>query len=118
MASLRFGEKGAVSVCIAPYKQNCPRDHGRGYVPKRVMRRENTAPPLGGRRSGAARAGCDGRLFEFKVVEGGAEGTAIAQLREKGCADKYRRLGRLVHLIGVEFSREERNVAGFDVETS
>ena len=77
------------------------------------MRRENTAPPLGGRRSDAARAGCDGRLFEFKVVEGGAEGTAIAQLREN--ADKYRRLGR--HLIGVEFSRAERNVAGFDVET-
>ena len=61
----------------------------------------------------------DGRvyLFEFKVVEGGAEGTALAQLREKGYADKYRRPGRSVHLIGVEFSRAERNVVGFDVET-
>ena len=61
----------------------------------------------------------DGRVcvFEFKVVEGGAEGSAIAQLREKGYADKYRHLGRSVHLIGVEFSRVERNVVGFDVET-
>ena len=57
-------------------------------------------------------------LFEFKVVERGREGTAIAQLREKGYADKYRRLGRSVHLIGVEFSRAERNVVGFDCETA
>ena len=61
----------------------------------------------------------DGRVcvFEFKVVEGGPEGNAIAQLREKGYADKYRRPGRSVHLIGVEFSRAERNIVGFDVET-
>ena len=60
----------------------------------------------------------DGRVcvFEFKVVEGGPEGTAIAQLREKGYADKYRHFGRSVHLIGVEFSRAERNIVGFDFE--
>ena len=44
-------------------------------------------------------------LFEFKVVDNGPEGTALAQLRERGYADKYRELGRPVHLIGVEFSR-------------
>jgi hypothetical protein len=33
----------------------------------------------------------------------------------KACADKYRALGLLVSLIGVEFSRESRNVVGFEV---
>ena len=71
-----------------------------------------------GRADMAIRAGGRVYLFEFKVVERGREGTAIAQLREKGYADKYRRLGRSVHLIGVEFSRAERNVVGFDCETA
>ena len=57
-------------------------------------------------------------LFEFKVVERGPEGTALAQLREKGYADKYRELGLPVHLIGVEFSREERNIVAFSAETA
>lgn len=35
---------------------------------------------------------------------------------EKGYADKYRGLGRPVHLIGVEFGKEARNVAAFEVE--
>ena len=55
-------------------------------------------------------------LFEFKTVGKGPEGRALAQLREKGYADKYRRPGRPIHLVGVEFSREERNVAAFAVE--
>ena len=71
-----------------------------------------------GRADMAIRAGGRVYLFEFKVVERGREGTALAQLREKGYADKYRRLGRPVHLIGVEFSRAERNVVGFDCETA
>ncbi len=71
-----------------------------------------------GRADMAIRAGGRVYLFEFKVVERGREGVALAQLREKGYADKYRRLGRSVHLIGVEFSREERNVVGFDCETA
>ena len=57
-------------------------------------------------------------LFEFKVVDRGPEGTALAQLKEKGYADKYRDLGRPVHLIGVEFSREERNIVAFSAETA
>ncbi len=71
-----------------------------------------------GRADMAIRVGGRVYLFEFKVVERGREGTALAQLREKGYADKYRRLGRSVHLIGVEFSREERNVVGFDCEAA
>ncbi len=71
-----------------------------------------------GRADMAIRSGGRVYLFEFKVVERGREGTALAQLRDKGYADKYRRLGRSVHLIGVEFSREERNVVGFDCEAA
>ncbi len=55
-------------------------------------------------------------LFEFKTVEKAPEGGALAQIKEKGYADKYRHLGQPIHLVGVEFSREERNVAEFEVE--
>ncbi len=52
-------------------------------------------------------------LFEFKVVDG--KGRALAQIRERGYADKYRRPDVPVHLI--EFGREERNIVGFEFET-
>ncbi len=55
-------------------------------------------------------------LFEFKVVEIASEGAAMAQLQERRYADKYRALGQPIYLIGVEFSKDERNVAAFDVE--
>ncbi len=55
-------------------------------------------------------------LFEFKVVEMASAGAALAQLKERCYADKYRGLGQPIHLIGVEFSKDERNVAAFDVE--
>ena len=43
-------------------------------------------------------------------------GAAMAQLQERRYADKYRGLGQPIYLIGVEFSKDERNVAAFDVE--
>jgi hypothetical protein len=55
-------------------------------------------------------------LFEFKVVEWVAKGKAIQQLKDKAYADKYRHLEQPIHLIGVEFSKEERNIIGFDIE--
>ena len=55
-------------------------------------------------------------LFEFKVVELASAGAAMAQLQARRYADKYRALGQPIHLIGVEFSKDERNVAAFDVE--
>ena len=55
-------------------------------------------------------------LFEFKVVEMSPEGAAMAQLKEKRYADKYRGPGQPVYLIAVEFSKEARNLATFDVE--
>ena len=53
-------------------------------------------------------------LFEFKVVELASEGAAMAQLQAKGYADKYRDLGEPIFMIGVEFSRETRNLIGFE----
>ena len=56
-------------------------------------------------------------LFEFKVVELVPEGKALQQLKDKGYADKYQSRGEPMHLIGVEFSRDTRNIVGFEVET-
>ena len=55
-------------------------------------------------------------LVEFKVVEREADGSALRQLRERGYADRYRGSGRSIHLVGVEFSRAERNLVAFEVE--
>ena len=55
-------------------------------------------------------------VFEFKTVEKEATGEALAQLRAKGYADKYRHVGQPVHLVGVEFSKQDRNIAAFEVE--
>ena len=55
-------------------------------------------------------------LFELKVVELAPEGGAMAQLKARGYADNYRGLGQPIHLIGVEFSWEARNIVGFEVE--
>ena len=41
----------------------------------------------------------------------------LQQLKDQGYADKYRALGPPIHLIGIEFSREQRTLVGFDVET-
>ena len=56
-------------------------------------------------------------VFEFKVVELVPQGKALAQIRDRGYADKYRGRGESIHLIGVEFSRVNRNIVGFEVET-
>ena len=69
-----------------------------------------------GRADMAVRFGGNVYLFEFKVVEQATEGAALAQLKERGYADKYRARGEPIHLIGVEFSKETRNVTAFEVE--
>ena len=55
-------------------------------------------------------------LFEFKVVEMSPAGAAMAQLKHRRYADKYRSLGQPIWLVGVEFSKDARNVVGFEVE--
>jgi hypothetical protein len=41
----------------------------------------------------------------------------LAQIKNKGYADKYRNRNEPIHLIGVEFSKKKRNIVGFDVES-
>ena len=55
-------------------------------------------------------------IFEFKVIELVPEGKALQQIKDKGYAEKYRSLNQPIHLVGVEFSKESRNVVGFEVE--
>ena len=55
-------------------------------------------------------------VFEFKVLEQAGAGAALAQLKARGYADKYRGAGEPIRLVGVEFSRETRNIVSFDVE--
>ena len=68
-----------------------------------------------GRLDMALRTGGHVYLFEFKVVELSPPGSALAQLRERDYAAKYRGRGEPIHLIGVEFSRDRRNVTAFEV---
>ena len=56
-------------------------------------------------------------LFEFKVVELVPEGRALQQLIDKGYADKYRARGEPIHLVGVEFSKDQRSVVEFAAQT-
>lgn len=55
-------------------------------------------------------------IFEFKVVEIVPKGNALQQIKDKHYADKYRSLKQPIHLLGVEFSKDSRNIVGFEVE--
>ena len=55
-------------------------------------------------------------LFEFKVVEMTPPGAAMAQLKSRRYADKYRSPDQPIWLIAVEFSKDTRNVVAFEVE--
>ena len=67
-----------------------------------------------GRLDMAVRAAGHTYLFEFKVAEMAASGSALDQLRERRYADKYRARGQPIHLVGVEFSRATRNITAFE----
>ena len=68
----------------------------------------------GGRADLVVEFGRNVYLFELKVVEQASTGTALAQLQAKGYAGKYRGRAAEVHLIGLEFSKAQRNVVAFD----
>ncbi|MEJ5243944.1 MAG: AAA family ATPase, partial [Desulfomicrobiaceae bacterium] len=73
---------------------------------------------LQGRLDLMLRAGSTVWLFEFKVVDGDAPtGEALAQLRAKDYAAKYRaapEVGKLLQ-VGVEFSASRRQIVGWEV---
>ena len=55
-------------------------------------------------------------IFEFKVVELNPEGRALQQIKDKHYADKYTGTGAPIYWVGVEFSKDTRNIVGFEVE--
>lgn len=58
-------------------------------------------------------------VFEFKVIELTEKGSALAQIKEKKYYEKYSaeiHKDTDIFLIGVEFSREERNITNFEWE--
>ncbi len=69
---------------------------------------------------------CDGRIdlavhfpdkiyiMEFKCNQ--SPHTALQQIREKGYDHPYRRSGKKIILVGIDFDTETRNVAGWKVE--
>jgi hypothetical protein len=80
------------------------------------MTAEDTS--LQGRLDLMLRAGSTVWLFEFKVVDGDAPtGEALAQLRAKDYAAKYRTAPEVEKLlqVGVEFSASRRQIVGWEV---
>ena len=55
-------------------------------------------------------------IFEFKVIELIPEGKALNQLKQKRYQEKYLDRYKDIALIGVEFSRESRNIESFEIE--
>ena len=56
-------------------------------------------------------------IFEFKINQSAAK--AIAQIREKGYAERYteqRRKGKKVYLVGVSFSLKKRSIGSIRLE--
>ena len=52
-------------------------------------------------------------VFELKVFAASQQGAALGQLQERAYAAKYRHLGLPIHLVGVEFNAQTRNVEVF-----
>ena len=58
----------------------------------------------------------EGRVYilEFKVVELDEEGRALELIKSRGYADKFQ--DQETYLIGVEFSKDQRNITRFEWE--
>jgi hypothetical protein len=55
-------------------------------------------------------------IIEFKVVEKDSEGKALSQIKEKKYYEKYTSNCREIYLVGIEFSKEKRNIVYFEYE--
>ncbi|MFH1097726.1 MAG: ATP-binding protein [Candidatus Desantisbacteria bacterium] len=56
-------------------------------------------------------------IFEFKVVEEeGEKNTALEQIKNRKYYEKYLNSDKEIYLIGIEFSKAERNITRFDWE--
>jgi hypothetical protein len=55
-------------------------------------------------------------IFEFKVVEDQPTGAALQQIKEKHYAEKYQGKQFPIYLIGVEFSKMQKQIIAFETE--
>ena len=55
-------------------------------------------------------------VIEFKVVEEITEGSALQQIKEKKYYEKYIGKYKDIYLLGIEFSKEKRNIVNFELE--
>jgi hypothetical protein len=57
-------------------------------------------------------------IFEFKVLQDGQSKrkNPLAQIKEKRYFEKYMEDGKRIFLIGIEFSKEKRNIVSFEWE--
>ncbi|MFN4305678.1 PD-(D/E)XK nuclease domain-containing protein, partial [Sulfurihydrogenibium azorense] len=55
-------------------------------------------------------------IVEFKVVEKEAEEKALNQIKEKKYYEKYIGSCKEIYLVGIEFSKEKRNIVYFEYE--
>ena len=58
-------------------------------------------------------------IFEFKIMEKEKESeqnTALEQIKNKKYSEKYLNPGKEIYLVGIEFSKVERNIIRFDWE--
>jgi len=55
-------------------------------------------------------------IIEFKVVEDKEEGNALKQIKEKRYYEKYKGKYNDIYLIGIEFSKKDKNIVSFEWE--
>jgi hypothetical protein len=55
-------------------------------------------------------------IVEFKVVEDKEEYKALKQIKEKRYYEKYKGEYNEIYLIGIEFSKKDKNIVGFEWE--
>jgi hypothetical protein len=57
-------------------------------------------------------------IFEFKLLQDGQSKNKnpLVQIKEKRYFEKYMKTGRNIFLIGIEFSKEKRNIVSFEWE--
>ena len=53
-------------------------------------------------------------IIEFKVVEDKKEGIALKQIKDKRYYEKYTGKYNDIYLIGIEFSKKDKNIVGFE----
>ena len=62
---------------------------------------------------------CDDKIYilEFKVIEvDKIKGSALEQIKRKKYSEKYRQKGKEIYLVGIDFSKNDRNIKNFEWE--